>query len=125
MPRANGRMAPAPGKATRKRERVTFAVMPDDGVAHEAESVTEADGVVKATDTVPDGGHEVESLPTANGVVTADGPMAGDNKRTCSTREEITTRGTEVAPRTAKARRWTKPRSSTSTTRVGDSARES
>ncbi|KAE9342727.1 hypothetical protein PF008_g10028 [Phytophthora fragariae] len=76
--------------------------MPDDGVTHEAESVTEADGVV-----------------------TADGPMAGDNKRAYSTREEMTTRGTEVAPRTAKARRRTKPRSSACTTRVGDSARES
>ncbi|KAE9024579.1 hypothetical protein PR001_g12641 [Phytophthora rubi] len=125
MSRANGGMAPAPGKATRKRKRVTFAVMPDDGVTHEAESVTEADGVVTATGTMPDGGHKVESLPTANGVVTADGPMAGDNKRAYSTREEMTTRGTEVAPRTAKARRRTKPRSSASTTRVGDSARES
>ncbi|KAE9329535.1 hypothetical protein PF008_g15916 [Phytophthora fragariae] len=146
--RTNGAMASTAGKATRKRKRVTFVEMPDDGVAHEAESaaamnigvatnaarsgdsyeaglVTGADGVVEATGTMPDGGHEAGPLPTANGVVAADGPMAGDDQRARSTREEMTTRGTEVAPRTSKARRQTNPRSSTSTTRVGDSARES
>ncbi|KAE9016787.1 hypothetical protein PR002_g13573 [Phytophthora rubi] len=126
--RTNGAMASTAGKATRKRKRVTFVEMPDDGVAHEAESAA-AMNIGVATNAASgdrhDAGHEAGPLPTANGVVAANGPMAGDDQRARSTREEMTTRGTEVAPRTSKARRQTNPRSSTSTTRVGDSARES
>ncbi|KAE9334002.1 hypothetical protein PR003_g13743 [Phytophthora rubi] len=93
-------MAPVAGKAMRKRKRVTFAVMPEDGV-------TAADG------TMPDDSHEAESMKVAIGEVTADDPRPDDDRTAHSTSGETTARGTEVTEGTTKTRRRTKTRSST------------
>ncbi|KAE9023301.1 hypothetical protein PR001_g12940 [Phytophthora rubi] len=92
-------MAPVAGKAMRKRKRVTFAVMPEDGV-------TAADG------TMPDDSHEAESMKVAIGEVTADDPRPDDDRTAHSTSGETTARGTEVTEGTTKTRRRTKTRSS-------------
>ncbi|KAE9324972.1 hypothetical protein PF008_g16988 [Phytophthora fragariae] len=129
-------MASTAGNATRKRKRVTFAVMPDSDVAREAEltaaaavndgvvtnvtrpgdgnegeSGTAAHGVGTAVDTMLGDDHEARPVTKANGVVAADGTVSDDHQR-ASGADGKTSRGTEVASRTTKTRRQTKARGS-------------
>ncbi|KAE9345486.1 hypothetical protein PR003_g7920 [Phytophthora rubi] len=115
----NGAMASTAGNATRKRKRVTFAVMPDGDVAreaeltaaaavndgvvtnvtrsgdgHEAESGTAAHGVGTAADTMLGDDHEARPVTTANGVVAADGTVSDDHQR-ASGADGKTSRGTK------------------------------
>ncbi|KAE9015805.1 hypothetical protein PR001_g14806 [Phytophthora rubi] len=144
----NGAMASTAGNATRKRKRVTFAVMPDGDVAreaeltaaaavndgvvtnvtrsgdgHEAESGTAAHGVGTAADTMLGDDHEARPVTTANGVVAADGRVEDDEDAATDEgpRLDGTARVSDSAPesRTPETAETTTPKASTVVSAAG------